>query len=132
ALDARQMQEIPSSRHAAAKEAKGGGSTKKHVEPSPVVVRSRGVLWYRSSDMSFGDEALPHFDALYRVARRLTGNDERARDLVQDTFTRALAAQSQFERGTNLRAWLFRILRNAFVDDRRRARVAPFVDGDVT
>jgi RNA polymerase sigma-70 factor (ECF subfamily) len=106
------------------------GSTKNRAEPSTVLVRSRSVLWYRSDDMPLGEEALAHLDALYRVARRLTGGDERARDLVQDTFIRALAAQDQFERGTNLRAWLFRILRNAHVDDRRRARVAPFVDGE--
>ncbi|HEY8078431.1 MAG TPA: RNA polymerase sigma factor, partial [Labilithrix sp.] len=79
------------------------------------------------STMTLGEDALVHLDALHRFARRLSGSDDRARDLVQDTFARALAAREQFERGTNLRAWLFRILRNAFLDERRRAKVSPIV-----
>jgi RNA polymerase sigma-70 factor, ECF subfamily len=66
-----------------------------------------------------------HADALFRVARRLTGSDADAEDLVQDTFARALAARSQFVPGSNLRAWLFRILRNAHVDLHRRSRRNP-------
>ena len=68
---------------------------------------------------------LEHTDALFRVARNLTGRDEDAEDLVQDTFARALGAGSQFSPGTNLRAWLFRILRNVHVDLCRRARKNP-------
>jgi RNA polymerase sigma-70 factor (ECF subfamily) len=70
-------------------------------------------------------DVLEHTDALYRVARRLTGSDADAEDLVQDTFARALAAGSQFASGSNLRAWLFRILRNAHVDRYRRTRRDP-------
>lgn len=69
--------------------------------------------------------ALEHLDALFRLARRLTGRDEDAEDLVQETYTRALAAQSHFATGTNIRAWLFRILRNAYIDSYRRARSSP-------
>jgi RNA polymerase sigma-70 factor, ECF subfamily len=74
--------------------------------------------------------ALDQLDALYRLARHLTGNDDEAEDLVQETYARALGKGSQFVAGTNLRAWLFRILRHLYIDGYRRARINP-VRGDV-
>jgi RNA polymerase sigma-70 factor (ECF subfamily) len=74
--------------------------------------------------MSLRKDALAHLDALFHVARYLTGDDASAEDLVQETFARALGAEASFARGTNLRAWLMRILHNAFIDQTRRDKRA--------
>jgi RNA polymerase sigma-70 factor (ECF subfamily) len=72
-----------------------------------------------------GAEALTHLDALYRTALRLTRQAEDAEDLVQETYLRALRALHQYQDGTNLRAWLFRILTNTFINQYRRRVRAP-------
>ncbi|HWZ92371.1 MAG TPA: sigma-70 family RNA polymerase sigma factor [Polyangiaceae bacterium] len=74
---------------------------------------------------SFGAQLLPQADAMYAFARYLCRDASQAEDLVQDAFARALDAEAQFAVGTNLKAWLFRILRNAFLDRRRRERKNP-------
>lgn len=78
---------------------------------------------------SLGREALAYADALHNLARYLTGNDSDADDLVQETYARALKAAGQFTLGTNLKAWLFRILRNTFISQYRRQRNNPTVGG---
>src|SRR3954462_11062292 len=70
-------------------------------------------------------EALTHLDALYRTALRLSRNPQDAEDLVQETFLNAFRSLDRFEEGTNLRAWLFRILNNAFISQYRRRKRRP-------
>jgi RNA polymerase sigma-70 factor, ECF subfamily len=68
----------------------------------------------------FCDETLTHLDAMYAVACKLTRNPTEAEDLVQDAFVKAMRARQQFQAGTNLKAWLFRILTNTFINKYRR------------
>jgi RNA polymerase sigma-70 factor (ECF subfamily) len=74
---------------------------------------------------SFDAEALPHLDALYRVALRLTGDPSQAEDLVQDTMLKAYRAWRQYRPGTNAKGWLLTILRNTFINDYRRRKLEP-------
>jgi RNA polymerase sigma-70 factor, ECF subfamily len=73
----------------------------------------------------FEEEALELSDQVYNVARRLAGSREEAEDLVQETYARAFRAWRSFQPGTNLRAWLFRILTNLNIDRGRRIQRAP-------
>lgn len=66
----------------------------------------------------FEQTALPLFDQLYNLAHWLAGNRTDAEDLVQETYAKALRGFASFEAGTNLRAWMFRILRNTFLTSR--------------
>ena len=66
--------------------------------------------------------ALEHLDALYGAALRLTRDPNEAQDLVQDALVRAYRFQHHFEAGTNLKAWLLRILTNTFINHYRRQR----------
>lgn len=68
----------------------------------------------------FEELTLPHLDPLFSAALRLTKNERDAEDLVQDTFLRAYRFFDKFERGTNIRAWLFKILTNTFINRYRR------------
>jgi RNA polymerase sigma-70 factor (ECF subfamily) len=74
-------------------------------------------------------EAMTHLDHLYRFASHLTKDQEQAQGLVQETFVRAIAAHEQFVPGTNLKAWLARILYNFFVDHyQKNKRWSPLDD----
>lgn len=78
---------------------------------------------------AFEAEALSLVDRLYSTALRLTRNEADAEDLVQDTYLRAFRAASQFRPGTSLKAWMFTILHNTFLNQ-RRDRIRNPVDAD--
>jgi RNA polymerase sigma-70 factor, ECF subfamily len=73
----------------------------------------------------FEAEALPLLPGMYSAAYRLTRNPSDAEDLVQETFLRAYRAFHQFEPGTNLKAWLYRILMNTFINSYRKRQREP-------
>ncbi|TDE29081.1 sigma-70 family RNA polymerase sigma factor [Actinomadura sp. 6K520] len=73
----------------------------------------------------FERDAMPYIDQLYAAALRMTRNPTDAEDLVQDTYARAYASFHQFKEGTNLRAWLYRILTNNFINEYRKQRRRP-------
>lgn len=74
------------------------------------------------SKSGFEDEALPHLDAVYRFALRLSGSPDQAEDLVQETFLRAFKSWDQYTRGTAAKSWLFTICRNVFLRRRERSQ----------
>src|SRR5256884_8452289 len=75
----------------------------------------------------FEEEALELADQVYRVARRLVGSREEAEELMQETYARAFRSWQSYTPGTNLRAWLLRILTNLNIDRGRREQRAPEV-----
>ena len=74
----------------------------------------------------FEEQALEHIDKLYAHAMRKTGNRVDANDLVQETYLKAFAAFDQFQQGTNIKAWLHRILENTYINQYRKLQNQPF------
>jgi RNA polymerase sigma-70 factor (ECF subfamily) len=74
----------------------------------------------------FEDQALTFMDQLYAAALRMTRNPADAGDLVQETYVKAYAAFASFEQGTNLKAWLYRILTNTFINNYRKNQRGPY------
>ena len=87
--------------------------------PSPPKPAATPTAW------NFRSGELPYADALYGSALRLTRNRQDAEDLLQETFLKAYAHYDGFTEGTNLKAWLFRILKNAFINGYRRIKAGP-------
>jgi len=73
----------------------------------------------------FEAAAIPYLDSLYNMAFRLTRNAADAEDLIQETYLKAYKHYDKFEAGTNLKAWLFRILKNTFINEYRRRQAVP-------
>ncbi len=103
-----------------------------------IAAASRGMVFGRRERFAadgqdaFEREALSWIDGLYGAALRLTRNPADAEDLVQDTYVKAFKSAGKYASGTNLRAWLFTILHNHFLNDRRRAKSNPVdVDSEV-
>lgn len=84
----------------------------------------------RERNLEFETLALPLLERLYNFAYWLAQNRDEAQDLVQETFAKALRGFDGFQRGTNFKAWMFRILRNTFLTSRTGLRAAPMLDID--
>ena len=94
-------------------------------ESAPSTAEARRLAEEARARVRFEEEALQLSDQVYRVARRLVGSREEAEDLVQQTYERAFRSWRQFTPGTNLRAWLLRILTNLNIDRGRRQQRSP-------
>ncbi|HEY6147855.1 MAG TPA: sigma-70 family RNA polymerase sigma factor [Thermoanaerobaculia bacterium] len=73
----------------------------------------------------FDSQAMPYLDSLYNTAYRMTRSAEDAEDLVQETYFKAYKYYDKFEEGTNLKAWLFKILKNTFINNYRKKKLEP-------
>jgi len=79
----------------------------------------------RATRTQFEEQALPLLDSLYSAAQRMTRNPTEAEDLVQETILLAYRNFHQFQQGTNIKAWLFRILTNTFINSYRKKSKQP-------
>jgi RNA polymerase sigma-70 factor (ECF subfamily) len=91
----------------------------------PTSAQTRRIAEEARDRVRFEEEALELSDQVYRVARHLVGSREAAEDLVQETYVRAFRSWQQYTPGTNLRAWLLRILTNLNIDRGRRQQRTP-------
>ena len=97
------------------------GVTPEEVSPVEETPEERAARFER--------DALPYLDQLYAAAMRMTRNPTDAEDLVQETFVKAFASFHQFTEGTNLKAWLYRILTNTFINSYRKKQRQPQESG---
>ena len=94
------------------------------TDDAPAV--SDGTDEARAKRDLFEEQALPFADQLYAAAMRMTRNPSDAADLVQETFVKAFQAFAQFQQGTNLKAWLYRIQTNTFINNYRKNQRNPY------
>ncbi|ACZ90972.1 MULTISPECIES: sigma-70 family RNA polymerase sigma factor [Streptosporangium] len=93
----------------------------------PVPATDEETLEQRST--RFERDVMPYLDQLYSAALRMTRNPADAEDLLQETFAKAFASFHQFQEGTNLKAWLYRILTNTFINSYRKKQREPKQSG---
>jgi RNA polymerase sigma-70 factor (ECF subfamily) len=100
------------------------------MTPSPESARdtSASTETVEERTARFERDAMQYIDQLYSAAMRMTRNPQDAEDLVQETYAKAFAAFHQFREGTNLKAWLYRILTNAFINTYRKKQRQPIQD----
>ena len=79
----------------------------------------------KEKESIFNQEFMPHINAMYNFAYRLTLDSDDAKDLLQDTYLKAFRFIDSFQQGTNAKAWLFRILKNSFINDFRKKSKQP-------
>ncbi|TNE72694.1 sigma-70 family RNA polymerase sigma factor [bacterium] len=79
----------------------------------------------KKKQVDFKNEILPHLDSLYNFALRLTNDHHESEDLIQDTLVKAYRFFDSYEKGTYAKAWLFRILKNSFINRYRKASKSP-------
>jgi RNA polymerase sigma-70 factor (ECF subfamily) len=113
----------------------GGQTTSDKAEKARGKARELGSMVMTTTETQeervarFERDALPFLDQLYAAAMRMTRNPSDAEDLVQETFAKAFASFHQFEDGTNLKAWLYRILTNTFINSYRKKQREPKQSG---
>ncbi len=110
-------------------------TAKSVLEALPVVLgqmASKELVKETPADRNarFERDAMQYADQLYAAAMRYTKNPEDAKDLVQDTYLKAFASFHQFEEGTNLKAWLYRVLQTTFINNYRKAQRQPQLTAD--
>lgn len=93
----------------------------KSMEESP----TKNNYSNQAKDKIFNEEFMPHVRAMYNFAHRLTYDEDDAKDLVQDTFMKSYRFINSFHQGTNAKAWLFRIMKNSFINDFRKKSKQP-------
>ena len=101
----------------------------------PIARRTGGIVQAAAESIAerkarFERDAMQYADALYGAALRYTKNPTDAQDLVQDTYLKAFASFHQFEEGTNLKAWLYRVLTTTFINNYRKAQRQPQLTND--
>ena len=90
-----------------------------------MIVMADEILTPEQKDRIFQEEFLPQIDALYNFAFHLTYDEEDSNDLVQDTYLKAFRFIESYKEGTNAKAWLFKILKNAFINEYRKKTKQP-------